>query len=345
MQMEQNARGSGATPVLFSVAQIVAPIKAAALIGLFSLAACGGGSSATPAAVVSAPENTGNPIPAQADVLLGAWVLPANASPSTSPANIAELEAEIGRKFALSLHYDPLAQTFPSAMEQADLVNHRIPVISLNCNDTNYNIARGSQDAALSQKAAAIRSFGEPVFLRYMWEFNLPYTSNGRAACSDPVRDTDGYFSPVEYIAAFQHIHDLMVAQGATNIAWIWNPSSGGVSGVPYWPGDAYVDWVGIDDYDRASAGTSIFTAPYARYAPIGNGSHPIIIAETGAVAADQPNYFNALAGALQTQFPKIKALVYFDSVGPLGSYTLTAAGLAAFQEFAANPYVSASPP
>ena len=67
--------------------------------------------------------------------------------------------------------------------------------------------------------------------------------------------------------------------------------------------------------------------------------------AETGAVAADQPNYFNALAGALQTQFPKIKALVYFDSVGPLGSYTLTAAGLAAFQEFAANPYVSASPP
>jgi len=324
-----------------------ARLKAAAFTAaaMLLLAGCGGGGGSSPApAVTTAPSNA-NPIPPQAAVLLGVWALPNDAPVTTSATNIAALETAIGRRFALSMHYDSFRDVFPSPQEQADLQFHRIPIISLQCNDTDYNIAHGSQDAFLIAKAAAIKAFGEPVFLRYKWEFNLPDTSNGRLDCHDPVRDQNGYFTPPEFIAAYQHIHDLMIAQGATNIAWVWNASTLGVSGIPYFPGDSYVDWVGIDDYDRNSTGTSIFSEPYSLYAPVGNGSHPVIVAETGAVQSDQVNFFDSLPAALQTQYPHIKALSYFDAAGPADNYTLTGAGLEAFARFAADQYLSAITP
>jgi len=278
-------------------------------------------------------------------VYLGAWALPNDAAFTLSTQNLTTLENVIGRPLAISMHYDGLTDVFPSPQEAADLQAGRIPLISLNCNTTNASIAAGSQDAALIAKADAIKATGKPVFLRYLWEFNDNDTANGRTGCIDPATDVGGYFSAPEFIAAYQHIHNVMLARGATNIAWIWNPGGGGTNGLPYYPGDAYVDWVGMDVYDRGSFQTSVFATPYAQYAHVGNGTHPVIIAETGAVASDQVAFFNSAVPALQSQYPDIKALVYFDAAGPQGNYSLTPAGLAAFKQFASNPYMQAALP
>jgi beta-mannanase len=135
-----------------------------------------------------------------------------------------------------------------------------------------------------------------------------------------------------------------MVAGGAANIVWVWNPSAGGVSGLPFWPGDAYVDWIGIDVYDRDSQGTSIFNTPYALYAGLGNGTHPMIMGETGSVAAGQTQFLKELPAALRGSYPTIKALVYFDGAGAY-DYSLTRAGLGAFRALGADPYLSAAVP
>ena len=96
---------------------------------------------------------------------------------------------------------------------------------------------------------------------------------------------------PAKYIAAYRHVHDLFVADGATNVYWVWCPL---VADVPaeawnhwtnYYPGDAYVDWVGLDAYNWGNSSscctwqsfTELVTDLYNDYA----GKKPIILPET----------------------------------------------------------------
>lgn len=62
------------------------------------------------------------------------------------------------------------------------------------------------------------------------------------------------------FVKAWRHIHDLFQEEGATNVVWVWSPNVvnpvPSVKLEPYWPGDAYVDWVGIVGYWRRPAPT-----------------------------------------------------------------------------------------
>jgi hypothetical protein len=58
------------------------------------------------------------------------------------------------------------------------------------------------------------------------------------------------------YVSAYRHIHDLFVAAGATNVVWAWCPNVTAVHGgnrntLDYYPGDSYVDWTGVDGYNK----------------------------------------------------------------------------------------------
>jgi hypothetical protein len=66
-----------------------------------------------------------------------------------------------------------------------------------------------------------------------------------------------------------------------------------------------------------------------------------MMVGETAAMATDQVAYLQGIAGALPSQFPLVKALVYFDAQGPAGSWILTAAGLQAYRQLAGSTYFS----
>jgi hypothetical protein len=162
-----------------------------------------------------------------------------------------EFEQEIGRHLAIHGEYYKWGQNFPGAPEVNDYLNGRVPVISWDCGATDYAIENGQQDAEIIKRAQAVKAYGYPIFLRWFWEMNLPYKDEDRPSCVDPSRDTGGVFNPTDFIAAWQHIHAIFVAQGATNAVWLWCPS-GNVTIPPleYYPGAAYTDWVGFDHYD-----------------------------------------------------------------------------------------------
>ncbi len=272
--------------------------------------------------------------PSAARVAVGAWVDPPGSS-GTSAQRIAALEATLGHKFDVSVHYDGWALKFPSADELDDRVNGRTPEVSWSCASTDASIVSGAQDAIITQKAQQMLAYGAPILLRYKWEFNLPDTTNGRTNCADSTRDVNGYFDPSEFVAAWQHIHAIFAAVGATNVAFVWNPSAGGNPGSAYWPGDASVDWVAVDIYDFTGRGlAATLSGPYAAYAPMGTGTHPFLIAETGA-AANQGTYVDGTTRTLLAlQFPQVRALTYFDAQGPEGNWSLTPSGLSSFATF-----------
>lgn len=153
-----------------------------------------------------------------------------------------------GRRHQLIMYYSTLDSGFDTYLldqflEETDPVV--VPYIQMDPGPTETlsAIASGTYDARLRASAAVAAEFGKPMLVGFAHEFNgsyMPY-----------------YGDPQAYIAAFRHVHDLFVKQGATNVQWVWPPNY--ASDRPkdpnsdyhlYYPGDAYVDWIAVFGYN-----------------------------------------------------------------------------------------------
>ena len=311
-----------------------------------------------------------NPVPPPATgAYLGALVNPYHGKPKNSAPYIAELESQMAaasgqqRTFALHLHFygwnpnsfSDIRKVGQDPSIADDFAKGRTPILTLTCPDSLRNIASGADDdAEIRQAARAIAALRKPVMLRWFHEFNFNLThgkTNGQALnCFD----TDDEASQAqEYVAAWRHMHDVFVREGATNVSWIWCP------GAPpqqvqrhnlmaFFPGPEYVDWIGADFYDKRGEGFARTAMPFYTMAHSAQPDMPLIIVETGerkSGPVSQAQYLQEIAATLPTQFPQIKAVLYFDNPGNApNDWTLTPDGIAALGRLAANPYFAPRP-
>ncbi|MFF7210405.1 glycoside hydrolase family 26 protein [Streptomyces sp. NPDC008238] len=116
-------------------------------------------------------------------------------------------------------------------------------------------IADGSQDEYIRRYASEVRKGNAPVAISFGHEMNGHWYPWG-------TKDT----TPAQFVKAWRHIHDIFQDEGATNVIWVWSPNVVNpvpdVALKPYWPGDAYVDWVGVVGYWTAT-GASTFETLY----------------------------------------------------------------------------------
>ncbi|MBM0226167.1 MULTISPECIES: glycoside hydrolase family 26 protein [Micromonospora] len=144
------------------------------------------------------------------------------------------------------------------------------------------HITRGDFDSYLRSWADGIKSLGYPVAIRFGHEMNGYWY---------PWCETVNGNRPGDYVKAWRHIHDLFRAAGATNVTWVWSPNNRWDDSTPklstLYPGDDYVDWVGISGYY-----STVFTSEYRSFDLIFNQtiedirvftSKPLVITETGA--------------------------------------------------------------
>jgi beta-mannanase len=128
--------------------------------------------------------------------------------------------------------------------------------------------------------------------------------------------------TPAQYVAAWRHVHDVFMAQGATNVKWVWCPNvlTGAVIAFePFYPGDAYVDWLGLDGYNNVLWGdwqtfSQLFAASYQAITAL--SQHPLMIAETASSEAggDKAAWItDALVTQIPNHFPRIDAVVWFN--------------------------------
>jgi beta-mannanase len=121
-----------------------------------------------------------------------------------------------------------------------------------------------------------------------------------------------------QFVAAWRHIHDLFALAGATNVVWVWNPND--IYPVPnvqlqtYYPGDAYVDWVGVTGYWTPTGPHTYATLYLPTLLEIRNfTTKPFIIAETSVEAgANQESSVNDLFQAIESH-PDIIGFVWYD--------------------------------
>lgn len=138
-------------------------------------------------------------------------------------------------------------------------------------------IADGSQDAYIKKYAKSVRETNVPVAISFGHEMNGHWYPWG-------TKDT----TPATFVKAWRHVHGLFQDVGATNVIWVWSPNVvnpvPAVKLKPYWPGDAYVDWVGIVGY-WTTTGAHTFGTLYGptRRQVAAFTDKPVLISETSA--------------------------------------------------------------
>jgi hypothetical protein len=184
-------------------------------------------------------------------------------------------------------------------------------------------IAAGAFDRYVRQFADQARDYGGPLFLEPFHEMNgnwYPWggTVNGNTTA--------------EYIAAWRHVHDVFLAEGATNVTWVWTvnrdtvPSTATNRPAEYWPGPAYVDWVGLDAYNWGTAERKQWTSITQTFGPslavLQGYGKPIIVAETACaeVGGNKAVWIGDLFASLMGAYRGVvSAAVWFDE--PFGVF------------------------
>lgn len=112
-----------------------------------------------------------------------------------------------------------------------------------------YSIIEGHMDGFFKQWAGHVKKMKGTVLLRILHEFN----GNWYPWC---VANNDK--NPMLLVKAYRHIHNIFKSAGVTNARFIWCPNSMSVPQEAWndimsaYPGDAYVDFVGLDIYNGA---------------------------------------------------------------------------------------------
>lgn len=103
-------------------------------------------------------------------------------------------------------------------------------------------------DAYIQTWVAAAAAYGRPVYIRSAHEMNVP----GAHPWSMGVNGN----TPAQFVAAWRYIVDRFRAGGATNVKWVWSPNTVDTDKplTGLYPGDAYVDMIGLDGYNWGTA-------------------------------------------------------------------------------------------
>lgn len=189
-------------------------------------------------------------------------------------------------------------------------------------------IARGDADAAIDRTARSLATVSGQVLVEPAWEMNGNWNyawqgvANGNA--------------PQLYVNAWRRVVDRFRAAGATNVRWVWNPNTGNPLAAPgsgashwnwyanYFPGDAYVDFVGAHGYN----GPNAFKSPFHTFSDLFNGADadymlqdlkrrypnkPIILGEIGAEETGDKGAWIRDAYTRMLGDPQIAGAVWFN--------------------------------
>lgn len=229
---------------------------------------------------------------------------------------------------SLYLAWDDESLTqFPHGLLKAIYNKEAIPMITwepwastLAENDSNAelqaekkvfrSIINGNFDKYITSFAQILKSYDKPIFLRFAHEFDNPQYPWSAA----------GDNTPEEFKAAWIHVHDLFRKQGADKTILVWNPWKP-ESMAAYYPGDRYVDWVGITllDYSPLKNVTEYsFSELYQPFGERLNGftRKPVMLSEFGSLqkGKEKQQWLHSAVDSIQSNHSEISGLIFFNS-------------------------------
>lgn len=186
-------------------------------------------------------------------------------------------------------HLDQMAASYPHS------------TIALGLNLVGYlpALPSGQADHKIDLLLDHLERYDRPVYLRFGYEFDGEWN----------------HYAPDDYVAAWIYFYDKMQARGVENVAMVWQSATycgGTFQGHPitaWYPGDEYVDWMGL----------SYFTQSDCDFAPLEElvafareHNKPVMIAESTpqrydtkalTVSSDGSTFASRTADAIWTEW------------------------------------------
>lgn len=180
-----------------------------------------------------------------------------------------------------------------------------------------YDVLNGEYDEFLKNYAKTVSDFGHPVLFRLGNEMNgdwCPYSSYNTS------KDTEIF---KEF---YRYIHKIFDEAGADNVIWIWNPNGKSFPDFEwndeamYYPGDAYVDIVGLTAYNTGTYYADEKWIEFAQlYDPIYSKAtilygQPLMITEfaSSSVGGDKNQWVKNMFTHIAS-YPRIKVAIWWD--------------------------------
>ena len=171
-------------------------------------------------------------------------------------------------------------------------------------------IASGEFDTYIRSWARAAATYGGPILLRFMHEFDgywYPWSIG--------LRDQ----TPAQFVAAWRHVHAIFVQEGAVNVSWVWSIFGSNHDPGPAYPGDDVVDWVAgtVLNTGRSEYGgwTSYSTLTENLYPELVKYGKPVMLAEIGTnrTGGDAAAWIDEAFSAAGTDHSLVKAIMLLD--------------------------------
>lgn len=280
----------------------------------------------------------------------------ANPNPHHYHQEISNFGTAVGKDVGLVMYFRPWDNVAtpcddgylprfvdPGAPAKPGAVNGRVilltweplPILA-NPGPSDYdNILAGQYDALIDNCASQLADWSNKTFLiRFMHEFNITdspwWAGHSYNRKSDGTGDTDKFKQVWRYV--WQRFYNAQNAKGVHNVQWVWSPNYG--SNPPdawndlhnYYPGDQYVDWIGLSGYNWMGIGGQ---SPFQSYADLYAAvipdlqcryAKPILHAEIGAATAsgyptppaNKEGWITEAYATMRT-FPLLRAVSWFN--------------------------------
>ncbi len=171
-------------------------------------------------------------------------------------------------------------------------------------------VARGDYDFYIEEWAHEIAAFEHNIFIRFGHEMNDPYRYPWGPQNNEPK----------DFVAAWQHVVNKFRELGVENVIWIWAPQPAYLRYAEYYPGDEYVDWIGVGtlNYGTVAAWSKWWTFKdiYGNYYDwLDMLDKPMMITEMGClrVGGNREEWFRDALTDLPAKYPRLKAIILFN--------------------------------
>lgn len=269
---------------------------------------------------------------------------------------VADIEKKLDWKFEFLMTYSDFRNNIPVEGVKKAYKDGRVMMLTMQPwfygdRDSNIiipQIVNGDYDNYIRKWAKDVKDIKEPIFIRFANEMNGDW---------DPW--CVWFFAKDEdlYIEAWKRVYNIFKEEGAKNALFVFNPHDRSYPDFKwnnahlYYPGDEYVDWVGLTGYNNGTSFKGdvwrefdqIYFNNYNEYMKY-YSNKPFMITEfsSNEIGGNKANWirngFNNFGN-----MPNIKMAVWFDQVDMLWQYNIDSSqsSFDAFKEGLRNPRFS----